>query len=135
MNPFVEISEPVPNIIVYKFTSVLVTDKMVDDYLETLGKQISEVTEPIVLISDVSESQVLSSKHRIKIANFIKSHSDVLKKNVMALVYVMPSPILQFVLNAIYVINRPPVKYKVVSRFEHAISWSKKKLEKLKVLD
>ena len=135
MNPFVEISEPVPNIVVYKFTSVGVTNKMVDDYLETMGKQISEVSEPIVLVSDVSESQVLSSKHRIKIANFIKSHSDVLKRNVIALVYVMPSPILQFVLNAIYVVNRPPIKYKVVSRFEHAINWSKEKLEKSRVLD
>lgn len=129
MKKFAEFLKPSDQVLVTKFSKVTVTDEHIDDYLSELYTQIKEAQKPFVLISDVSESENLSSSHRVRIATFIKENSELLKSKVICLIYVMPTPLLQFILNAIFVINKPPVKYKVCNRYHEAIDIANEHVE------
>ncbi|MTI38605.1 hypothetical protein E1140_03810 [Fulvivirga lutimaris] len=129
MLKFAEFYNPFDQVLVTKFSSVAVTDDHMDQYLIELFENINNAEKPFVLISDVSESSSLSSSHRVRIANFIKENSELLKSKVICLIYVMPTPLLQFILNAIFVVNRPPVKYKVCNRYHEALNIATEQIE------
>lgn len=129
MKKFAEFLKPFEQVLVTKFSSVAVTDDHMDQYLTELFTNINEAEKPLVLISDVSESSSLSAAHRVRIANFLKENAELLKSKVICLIYVMPTPLLQFILNAIFVVNRPPVKHKVCNRYHEAVDIANEQIE------
>lgn len=111
-------------ILLSQIRSGIITDADVKDYLVDLAEQIEKRPDEFHLIIDVSESQKLSSEQRIMMGAFIKKNQQLLLEKVITLIYVVPTPLLQFVLNGIFLFKKPPIPYKVFNRLNEAINWA-----------
>lgn len=118
-----------PRIVVNKINPIHVTDEEFANYLSECSKKISEIEQPSVLIHDVSQSKLLTAEQRIQVGNYFKSNRKLLQEKLIGLAYVIPSPLLQFVLNGIFLVGTPPVNHTVENRLSHAIAWAERELE------
>lgn len=118
------------DILVMRIRPIDPTDAQVRAYTKRIVEELNAAKNSLILINDASDAKVLKPEHRIEIGNILKKEKQLFQQKVLGLIYVIPHPVLQFVLNGIFLISRPPVDYKVVSRLPKAISWAEKKLER-----
>lgn len=124
---FVEIDRSQAPILVYKFSSKDPTDQEFEAYLKDLVNDWKS-NSGAVIISDLSEAKYLSSENRIKVGKVMKDNEEMIKANVRAIVYVMPSVVLNMLLKGIFAIKKPPVEVKIVKTREEALNWSAEKI-------
>lgn len=101
-----------------------ISDHDVVAYLKDLYDRIVASSEAFILIIDVSNSEKLTAEQRILIGQFIKKNDQLLKNKIISILYVVPTPFLQFILNGIFLFKKPPVPYKVFNRLREALKWA-----------
>lgn len=105
--------------------SIEPTDEDIQNYAVEFLDIIQKLDYKVVLIVDTTTAKVLKAEHRVGIGNILKHNRNIIVKKVNALVYVVSHPILQFVLNGIFLVSKPPVNYYVTSRLDKAQHWAK----------
>lgn len=123
---FVDIDRSQAPVLVYKFSSKDPSDQEFEAYLKDLVNDWKSYSGSVI-INDLSEAKYLSSENRIKVGKVMKDNEEMMTQSVKALVYVMPSVILNMLLKGIFAIKKPPVEVKIVKTREEAIRWATEK--------
>ncbi len=98
-----------------------------EEYLDEMQK-LYESEEKYVIIFDSSKSQYLSTENRIKQGVWMKKNDALTKEKVLGLAFVVPSIMIRMLLNAIFLIQKPSVDYKVCTKMEEAVEWAEEKV-------
>ncbi|MBN2350492.1 MAG: hypothetical protein JXJ22_16770 [Bacteroidales bacterium] len=107
------------NIFVLKFSRTDATEANFSKYLKEL-KQFYKENQDFVMIIDGSDSKYLDKKFRNYMGKWIADNEDLIKKKCIAQVYVIPSPIIRYILQAIFLVKKPPVPFTIVNNFPEA---------------
>ena len=124
---FVEIDKSNEPVVVYEFSSKDPTPQEFDAYIKDLTEDIHNLSGAVV-VNDLSNAKYLSSENRIKAGKVIKDNESVVKQNIVAIVYVMPSVVLNMLLKGIFAIKKPPVEVKIVKTRAEAMQWASSKV-------
>jgi hypothetical protein len=114
-------------IVIVRVNPIDPTEQQFEEYLEELTKVAYEMKNG-VLIFQISNGKFLPSEKRIKIGNWLKTHTEIIKKNMHGLCYVNNSFIPMTILKGILLVNKPPVPYAVLSSENEALAWAKEKM-------
>lgn len=124
---YVEIDKSNEPVVVYEFSSKDPTPQEFDAYIKDLTEDVHNLNG-VVMVNDLSNAKYLSSENRIKAGKVIKDNEAVVKKNIVAIVYVMPSVVLNMLLKGIFAIKKPPVEVKIVKTRAEAMQWASSKV-------
>lgn len=108
------------------------TDADIEEYSAELLHCVRQLDHKVTVIIETSQAKVLKAEHRIAMGNILKNNKQLILNKVNALVYVVAHPLIQFVINGIFLVSKPPVKYHVTTDIKRAIKWID---EKYGVLD
>jgi hypothetical protein len=114
-------------IVIVRVNPIDPSEQQFEEYLQELTKVVKEMKNG-VLIFQVSNGKFLSSEKRIKIGNWIKTHTDVMKKNMYGVCYVNTSFIAMTILKGIFLVNKPPIPSVVLPSESEGIAWAKEKI-------
>lgn len=114
-------------IVIVRINPIDPTEQQFEEYLEELTKVAKEMKNG-VLIFQISNGKFLPSEKRIKIGNWIKTHTEIMKKNMYGICYVNTSFIPMTILKGILLVNKPPISYAVLGSESEGIAWAKEKI-------
>jgi hypothetical protein len=115
-------------IVVVRIQPITPTEAEFDEYVE-IGTDVMRKLAGGVIIHNVTEGKFLTSRQRIAIGNLYKDEREMISK-LKGMGYVNSAFIPMTMLKGIFLINKPPVDYTVVSTEAEAIVWAKSKLSK-----
>lgn len=125
MNKYAHIDQTDSPVIIIRFNSFEPTLPEFNEYLDDLKNLLSE-KKITVQIYDASNSKYLSSQLRIRQGNWIKENNALIKQSTLGTAYIIPSAMARMMLNGIFLIQQPTVKYTVVATMEEAKEWAAK---------
>jgi hypothetical protein len=103
------------------------THAEIDEFVAFAAKVLQE-NRDFVIVSDVTKLKYLSSEHRIKLGNWIKSHHLLIKERCLGTVYVVSSAIGRMILNGIFLVNKPVIPRTLVASMAEADKWAAERL-------
>ena len=95
-----------------------------EEYLQFSDHSARELRGAMII--DISKRKFLSQKQRAKLENVINSNNDAIAKNWTSLAYVNTSILSRIVLKGKLRMRPLPVKTKVFTSFDEAVTWSYK---------
>jgi hypothetical protein len=102
----------------------LFDEKMTNDYLITmLNFYKQNEGKNIIIIYELSLLKAVDAKGRIKIGEWLKTNSEIIKKAVAGVCYVQNNVFHKIILQGIFAIKTPEWKHKVVKNLEEGIIW------------
>ncbi|MEM1136112.1 MAG: hypothetical protein AAGI07_09745 [Bacteroidota bacterium] len=110
------------NTIHIKFSSSLPSVDSFNQYLNMLSEVVKN-GKNLYLIFDASYAPYIPGELRKMQADWIKANQKIVLSSVIIAIYVIPNAIQRYVLNAIYLLQKPVVAYKIVSSFKAAINY------------
>ncbi len=111
-------------IVIVRVNPIDPSEQQFEEYLQDLTKVAHEMKNG-VLIFQISNAKFLPSEKRIKIGNWIKTHTEIMKKNMHGVCYINTSFIPMTILKGILLANKPPVPYAVLGSESEGIAWAK----------
>ncbi len=106
----------------------LLSDAIVDEILAGLVRQLAQ-RERYVLVFDLSVTGIPNATQRAKLANHVKKQADAIRRNVVALAIVAPSPLVRGIVTALFWVAAPPTPHEIFASQAEAIAWAETKLE------
>lgn len=121
---FCDISQISHNIYIVKFHEVIPVENDFNEYLKVLKSLYDTVKEPIVVIFDAQDSKFLPSELRVALAQWFKDNYALIQSKVIKSIYIAPNPIIEFLLESIFIMQKSPVPYDIVYSLESAMKES-----------
>lgn len=118
--------------VIVRVSSIDPTDQQFEEYIKELTKALTEM-ENGFLIYQLSEAKFLPATKRIKLSNWIKNHTELMKKNMVGICFVNTGFIAMTVLKGIMLTNKPPIPYAVLSSENEAFAWAEKMINNLQL--
>ncbi|NBW34411.1 MAG: hypothetical protein EBR30_05210 [Cytophagia bacterium] len=115
-------------IVIVKINPIDPNDEQFDEYIKEVTQVMLEM-EGGILIHILTESKFLPTEKRVKIGNLFKDNADLFKNSLAGLGYVNSAFIPLTILKGIFLVNKPPVPYTVVSTLEDALKWADQRLK------
>ncbi|UZR93335.1 hypothetical protein [Chondrinema litorale] len=103
-----------------KISPILPTTEEFNNYLEKLTSLVKN-SEDLYLLVDTTYASYLPSELRKLQADWITDNKELIKKVIIMTVHVIPDAIQRSIFNAIFLIQKPVVPYKVVPDIKTAI--------------
>ncbi len=110
-------------IVIIRINPISPTDQQFDEYFNEVTQLITQMKKGVI-IHILSEAKFLSADKRIKIGNLYKDHGKMLQQNLAGMGYVNSAIIPMTILKGIFLVNKPPVPYTVVSTLDEALKWA-----------
>lgn len=126
---YCSIDKTLPNIVIIRINPIEPTPAVFDEYILEMKKLIKD-SQQAVLVHNVSQGKFLTSEQRIKIGNLYKEQHTEFKSKIIGHAFVNSSFIQMTILKGIFLVNRPPVDYVVVSSEQEAVEWARRVIEK-----
>lgn len=101
------------------FSEIEPDNNLFNKYLKFLD-DIYAKKEKIILVYDSSKAKYLSSELRVKLGIWYKTNSEAVKQYNHHTIFIINSMMIRFVLNAIFVVEKPVYKYDIVKSMEEA---------------
>ena len=108
------------NLLEIKFGGVQPSLNEFDEYLSRLKKYYQEFTDAFIVVFNSNQTKYLNSTLRNRQAEWLKENHDLIKQKCLLSIYVINNPIIRFILEAIFLVQRSPVPYQVVGTTEQA---------------
>ncbi len=102
----------------------LYIDIMTQFYKDNVGKN-------VVVIYDISILKAIDAKGRIKIGEWLKENTQLIKSAVKGVCYVQKNFIHKITLQGIFLVKKPEWEHKAVKSLSEGIEWGRKILENL----
>ena len=83
----------------------------------------------LIFILDGSDAKYLSSKLRIRQGRWIKENEALIQDRCLKHIYVINNPIVKFILQGIFLVQKPVVEYNVVSSLDKAYELAEERLQ------
>jgi hypothetical protein len=128
-NAYAEYDSSLHPVVIARIKPIEPTPQEFDQYIQA-AKEVIRNLAGGVMVFNVSDGKFLSSEQRIKLGKLFKDEREALLR-LKGMAYVNAAIIPMTMLKAIFLVNKPPVDYTVVSTEADAISWAKKKLSEL----
>src|SRR5579863_5434810 len=97
-------------------------NEIFEEYIEFSDRSAKEMKGAMIL--DVSKRKPLSPKQRLKLSRVINSNTQAIAKNWTSIAYVNTSMLARLILKGKLWMKPMPVKAKVFTSFEDAVTWS-----------
>lgn len=114
-------------IVIARINPIEPSEQQFEAYLQDLTKVAKEMKNG-VLVFQISNAKFLPSEKRIKIGNWIKTHTEIMKKNMCGVCYINTSFLPMTILKGILLVNKPPVPYTVMGSESEGIAWAKERM-------
>jgi len=122
---FTDVSEEIVKI---SFAAFDPNEQQFEAYLNDFEALITS-RKGIVVILDGSKAKYLSSKLRIRQGNWIKENKDKIRESCGKWCYVINSPLVKFIMQGIFLVQKPPVEYAVFTSLPEAEADGKNRLQ------
>jgi len=109
------------NLLEIKFNGFQPSIEEFEKYLMILKKHYEEYEESFITIFNTNETKYLNSKMRNRQAEWIKENENLIKNKCLLSIYVINNPIIRFILEAIFLVQRSPIPYQVVGTKKQAL--------------
>jgi hypothetical protein len=103
------------------------TDDDVETYLRGLGALLTEDTRGVLVI-DMARAQPSAPAQRRRVGEWMRAHRAEMAARGRGAAFVIPSGLMRFVLSSVFLIQRPPMPYTVVSTLDEALAWARQRL-------
>ncbi|HAA16208.1 MAG TPA: hypothetical protein DCE41_32705 [Cytophagales bacterium] len=120
-------SEITDNIVKVSFAGFDPNEQQFEAYLKEFEVLITS-RRGIVVILDGSKAKYLSSKLRIRQGNWIKENRESIRESCEKWCYVINSPLVKFIMQGIFLVQKPPVDYAVFTSIPEAEADAKNRL-------
>lgn len=107
-----------------KIHDVVPTEKEFNRHLRILKKVYEDLEQQTVVIFDAQQCRFLPSEIRIMQAIWLKENLDLIKTKVLKTIYIIPNPVLEFLLESIFILQKYPIPFEIVHSMEAAIKKS-----------
>ncbi len=107
------------NVLKIIFSEIEPDEVLFDNYLKFLDNMYQK-NEKLIFVYDSSKAKYLSSELRVKLGSWFKTNSNTVKKYNHHTIFIINSMMIRFVLNAIFVVEKPVYKYDIVKSMEEA---------------
>jgi len=91
-----------------------------DQYLADLRSLYQEHNK-LIVVFDGSSTTHLPTQYRQKMGHWIAEHKSLVRESCLLQIYVISSPLMRFVLQGIFLIQKPPVSFKTISSLADAL--------------
>jgi len=108
------------DIVYIKYAAIEPTDEEFEQYLNDLYI-IYDNPEQFVIILDGSDTKFLPARLRIRQGLWLKENEELIKKQCIAQVFVIPNLIVKMILQGIFLVQKPIVDYFVFTKKEEAL--------------
>jgi len=89
-------------------------------YLSDL-KALYEQHKKLIVIFDGSRTTHLPNHYRQRMGHWIAEHKSLVRESCLLQIFVISSPLMRFVLQGIFLIQKPPVSFKTISNLADAL--------------
>lgn len=117
--PYATFSLYKPGIHIITFSDAEVNEGDFCNYLMELEALYRQETD-LIVIFDASRTSHLPPQYRTRMGQWIRNHKNLIQQSCFLQVYVLSSPLMRFVLQGIFLIQKPPVSFKTISNLEDA---------------
>ncbi|MEL6534092.1 MAG: hypothetical protein AAFQ98_01705 [Bacteroidota bacterium] len=128
MMKYATFSDVTEEIVKVSFAGIDPTEQQFEAYLTEFEALLSS-RKGFVVILDGSKAKYLSSKLRIRQGNWIKENKGLIKVACRKWCYVINSPLVKFIVQGIFLVQKPPVEYAVFTNYPEAEADAKNRLE------
>jgi len=108
------------NLLLVKFRNVIPDAMDFEEYLSQLRKNYESFKDIFVVVFDSNDSKYLSSELRNRQAEWIRENQGLIKNKCLLSIYVISNPIIRFILEAIFLMQKSPVPYQIVRSLDNA---------------
>jgi len=108
------------NLLLVKFRNVIQDAMDFEEYLSQLRKNYESFKDIFVVVFDSNDSKYLSSELRNRQAEWIRENQGLIKNKCLLSIYVISNPIIRFILEAIFLMQKSPVPYQIVRSLDNA---------------
>lgn len=117
---YATISIPEQGIMSVEYHDIEPTEAQFEEYLEEVYDFMHEHHNNVVIM-DGSKGKFLPAKLRIRQGEWMKTNYAFLKENSPLNIFVVPNVIVQMMMRGVFVVQKPPTAYKVVTSMEEAL--------------
>lgn len=124
---YVTLDSSLDPVLVFHFTGEEPTEESFDEYLELYLNAIKQ-KKGRGIVMEAKAVGFVPVKYRIKQGKFLKQYETLLKEQVTGIAFVFKSVITRFMINAIFVIKKPPFPYYLTGDLEDGIAWVQQRI-------
>lgn len=110
-------------LILVRINAIDPTEAQFDEYIASTLEAVKEIKNG-VLLHNISKGKFLTSEQRIKIGSLYREYGDVFRANLAGMAFVNNAFIPMTILKGVFLVNKPPVAYCVVSSEDEALAWA-----------
>ncbi len=114
---FEKVSE---NLLLVKFDAFRPTNEGFEEYLAKLKENIEQFSDLAIVVFDTNNLKHMSSELRHRQAEWMKENEVLITNKCLLSIYVINNPIIRFLLEAIFLVQKSPIPYQVVRSFSNA---------------
>ncbi|MEL6536337.1 MAG: hypothetical protein AAFQ98_13055 [Bacteroidota bacterium] len=118
--PYATFSEHTQGIVLVSFYGDDLNDANFSQYLSDL-ESLYRKRKNLIVIFDGSRTTHLPTQYRQRMGHWIAEHKSLVRESCLLQIYVISSPLMRFVLQGIFLIQKPPVSFKTISNLADAL--------------
>jgi len=103
------------------------TDDDVEAYLRGLATLLQEDARGVLVI-DMTRADTATPEQRRRVGEWMRANRSQMAARGLGAAFVIPSGLHRFVLSSVFLIQRPPLPYTVVSTLAEALAWARARL-------
>ena len=116
---YASFSDLTSNIVCITFHGDQLSPEGFDQYLVDL-EALYATRSNLIVIFDGTKTSHLPVGYRQKMGHWMADHKRLVQKSCMLQIFVISSPLMRFVLQGIFLIQKPPVSFKTISNLADA---------------